>query len=362
MATDFFAQQQSALRTGLQMGQADRLGVQRQKEFETQQKQAELDYQTSMQQALQRNILSDTAILLSMDEESQNKLLPSLQRKYRGNETLAAQIDALQNKPYKERMTDMYELMAILQGKDGQGRALSEAEKNFQTLSELEQRVAEAEAAGDQALLQGAQRQLENFRKLTNKFGVSEQEKADIRVEEAGRKEASKSIASRTQGYIDSGIDAADGVANIKRAVQLLDAVETSGFADIALRAKQFFGVDAADEGELSALLGQNVLQQLEPIFGAAFTAAEGDRLERISARFGRSPETNKRLLEQVLKTTERAARRGIAAAERAGDDFTANEIREALKFTLEPLEPLTQEPPAPAANKVGRFTIEVIE
>ena len=157
------------------------------------------------------------------------------------------------------------------------------------------------------------------------------QEKSDIKIGESIQKEIDKSNVKRVQGFVDAGIDAADAVGNIQRSIDLLDTVETGGFDNASLQAKKFFGVESADEAELSANLGKNVLAQLKPIFGAAFTAAEGQRLEGIEARFGSSTEGNKRLLSQALKITERAARRGLAAARKQGDDFTADEIEKSL-------------------------------
>lgn len=156
----------------------------------------------------------------------------------------------------------------------------------------------------------------------------------DIRPEIKGLEEAEKGISKRKQGFIDAGVDAADSVGNIRRSLELLDTVKTGGISAASLRAKQLFGVEGADEGELSANLGRSVLAQLKPIFGAAFTAAEGERLERIEAGFGRSAATNRRLLESALKTAERAAKRGLAAAKEQGDDFTAQEIERLLETT----------------------------
>ncbi len=172
-----------------------------------------------------------------------------------------------------------------------------------------------------------------------NKKLEYEQAKSNLAVEEEGRKTASKGIAKRQQGFIDSGIEAADSLANLKRSKQLLDSVKTGGFDKAALAAKRFFGIESANEAELSAGMGKAILAQLKPIFGAAFTAAEGERLEKIEANFGKSTEGNKRLLSQIMKIVERAARRGLKAAEKAGDDFTAEEIKNAMEFKLDVAE-----------------------
>jgi hypothetical protein len=162
----------------------------------------------------------------------------------------------------------------------------------------------------------------------------------DIERLKAEQKATGKGISERQQEFIDSGVSAADSTANIRRSIALLDEVKTGGFAAVSAKAKRLLGVESANEGELAANLGQSVLAQLKPLFGAAFTAAEGERLESISARFGSNTETNKRLLGQILKVSERSARRAIKAAEKAGDDFTAQEIKDALSFVLDDAQP----------------------
>lgn len=174
----------------------------------------------------------------------------------------------------------------------------------------------------------------------------------EIKPDIKGREQAAKGISERKQGFITSGVDAADSVGNLRRSIELLETVETGGFSQAALRAKQLFGVEGADEGELSANLGRSVLSQLKPIFGAAFTAAEGERLERISEGFGRSTETNLRLLNNALRTARRAAKRGIAAAESEGDIFSANQIREALD-AAEKVEEVVQQADQPRIRAI---------
>lgn len=206
---------------------------------------------------------------------------------------------------------------------------LTPSERNFNRFQDL---LATAQRTGDPADKEKA----EQFGRQSRFIRASEQESADIKVDAAERKEVAKANIKRTQGFVDSGVAAADSTTNIRRSLNLLDSVKTGGFAAFKLRVSQAFGVEGANEAELTANLGRNVLAQLKPLFGAAFTAAEGQRLERISAKFGTSTAGNKRLLEQSLKIAERAARRGIAAADKLGDAFTAGEIRNALSFKLE--------------------------
>lgn len=153
---------------------------------------------------------------------------------------------------------------------------------------------------------------------------------------EAEREAAQRRAVSqveRSQSIITAGAEAASSIPVVKRAIDLLGEVETGGYNAVAMRARSLFGVESADEGELSYNLSRNVLQQLKPIFGAAFTAAEGDRLERIEAGIGRNTETNIRLLNQALGEIERSARKAYDRAYAEGDMQTAIEIDRGLRM-----------------------------
>lgn len=175
------------------------------------------------------------------------------------------------------------------------------------------------------------------------------EEKRQAEVATVGaKKEAEvtgKGIGVRRQAAINKGIDASEGFANLVRARDLLESIPTGGVSAVSLRAKQIFGVEGADEAELSNRMGKAVLSQLRATFGAAFTAKEGDQLKDIEAGFGKSTEGNRRLIEQTMKIVGRASRRGIRAAEAAGDLEAAQDIRDALAFRLDVA------PSAPAGN-----------
>lgn len=156
------------------------------------------------------------------------------------------------------------------------------------------------------------------------------------RVEAEGAGQG-KGSAARRQEFIDRGVAAAEGLPTIKRAIQLLNDVPTGGIDKVGIQARQFFGVEGADEGELSYNLGKSVLTQLRETFGAAFTASEGERLQKLEAGLGRNPKTNMRILEQTKKIMEMKAKRGRNVAEEDGDDFVVRDIDEWLNTSLEP-------------------------
>jgi len=162
-----------------------------------------------------------------------------------------------------------------------------------------------------------------------------EQFKAEEEAKAVG-KALGKGSEERQQIAIDRGVEAADATANLRRTLSLLDEIKTGGLAAANLKAKRLLGIEGASEGELSNALGTAVLSQLKATFGAAFTAQEGERLEKLSAGFGKSPEANRRILTQSLRIAEKSARRGIRAAEARKDDEAATQIREAMEFSLD--------------------------
>lgn len=159
----------------------------------------------------------------------------------------------------------------------------------------------------------------------------------DADIEKGGAaesaKEGGKGAAKTQRLLIDDGLDAVGEISNLQRTLELLDEVSTGGMqTKAALSLKQTFGIEGADEGELSARLGKAVLGQLKATFGSQFTEREGARLERIEANFGKNTETNKRLIRDALNSVIRTAKRGLRAAQKADDEFAVEEISMALE------------------------------
>lgn len=287
--------------------------------------QQQLQNQAMEQENLQKGLAQDAILLSSLSEEDGKKIIPQLINKYEGNESIVAGFNKLYKSTGNQYISNNLQAVAAFTDKPigGKKRTLSEPEKNLETLTDLQNKVDKATASGDADLLAGATKQLENFQKLTNKFGATAQEKQDIKTSGV----TTKSNIERRQGYIDAGVDAADSYGNLKRSMELLNTVGTGGYDQAALKAKQLFGIESADEAELSANMGKSVMAQLKPLFGSAFTEGEGNRLVAIEAGFGKSTEGNKRLIKETMKITERAMRRGLAAAKDQGDQFVIDEM-----------------------------------
>ena len=163
------------------------------------------------------------------------------------------------------------------------------------------------------------------------KLTIQNELKAMIEEKVAEAKAKGKGKEDLATDIINRGYSAAETLPTLNRSIELLESVKTGPFENAVRRAKGLFGVEGGDEGELSYNLSMAVLQQLKPIFGAAFTAREGESLMKISQGFGKSPEVNKRLIRQIKNLATNSAKRAIRRAERREDYETAEEIRDLM-------------------------------
>ena len=166
---------------------------------------------------------------------------------------------------------------------------------------------------------------------------LADARESDIKeqLERSGARTQGSQNEGRDADLINRGVALAESTATIRRGLELLQRVETGGPEAIGLRAKQAFGAESADEGELSNVVGKAVLSQLRETFGPQFTESEGARLERIEASFGKSNATNIRLLTQALRMAERTAQRARSLAAEKGLDAVVADIDDLLTFSL---------------------------
>ena len=187
--------------------------------------------------------------------------------------------------------------------------------------------AAQREFVEDQRQVSGARR--------GGALGAEVEFKPQIAGAVATAKSEAEGTESRAQGVIDTGVSASYQLPTMRRTLELLDEVSTGGFSNVALRVKQAFGVEGADEGELSGNLGKAVASQLKDTFGAAFTNEERKSFERIEAGFGKNADVNKRLLNNALKMAERKVEKAIKRAEARGDTETVQELRDNMSYLL---------------------------
>ena len=150
---------------------------------------------------------------------------------------------------------------------------------------------------------------------------------ATKRAEEEAKAQG-KNKAAFQKSDTESGMLAAQSIPSIQRSIELLDNIKTGGFDSVKLRAKQFLGLESADEAELFFNLRKSVLAQLKPTFGGSFTAEEGKLLSDIEASTDKSSAGNIRLLKRGLVLANKRAKIGIRAATEGRDTRSAEVIQ----------------------------------
>ena len=144
---------------------------------------------------------------------------------------------------------------------------------------------------------------------------------------------------NRNQAAIGDAVLAARTIPILKRSLSLLESVGTGGFAERQLRASQWFGIESANEAELANKLGKAVISQYREVFGAAFTAPEGDKLDRIEAGMGKSGAGNKRVINQLMRMSNMKIKHGRSRAVSLEDNDAVYEIDDYLNMDLTPID-----------------------
>ena len=166
-------------------------------------------------------------------------------------------------------------------------------------------------------------------------INLSPNEELDYLRRANAEKAAGTQGESRIQTVINEGYIAAQTLPTIKRSISLLDSIKTGGFAAALLKSKQLFGIEGADEGELSNLLGKAVISQYKQVFGAQFTEKEGQKLDDIEAGLGKSSDANIRVLNNVLKLAEEKVKLSKDFATRRGDQDSIHLLDTYSNFDL---------------------------
>ena len=94
--------------------------------------------------------------------------------------------------------------------------------------------------------------------------------------------------------------------ADLNKAEELLNSIETGGPINIAATGLEgFFGQKSADKGQLEIILGLNMMKSLRPLFGGLISDQESGRLEAIYAGMSKGNLANAGILRQLKKTVD---------------------------------------------------------
>tara|TARA_R110000787_G_C13443348_1_gene446647 strand:+ start:20698 stop:21777 length:1080 start_codon:yes stop_codon:yes gene_type:complete len=125
---NFFEQQQSSLRSGIDLGQAmqkydmnkqnsalrQQQEDRQQQEFSSNQERNAFDFKETKNKAVLKNLLQDSVILTSLDKEAQDKMFPALARKYQGVEGFGKVLKNMESKSQKERNSRLFQFIGAM--------------------------------------------------------------------------------------------------------------------------------------------------------------------------------------------------------------------------------------------------------
>lgn len=144
-----------------------------------------------------------------------------------------------------------------------------------------------------------------------------------------------KLLVDRANARLETGLTSASALPSLYRMSELLDTVNTGGFANVTAKAQSMFGVLPKDTAELQNLMGRNVLSQLKASFGGNPTEREGAFLAEIEASLNKGTGANKATIDNAIKLLELRAQNGKKAAKYLEDQDSADEIDGYLKLKL---------------------------
>ncbi len=161
----------------------------------------------------------------------------------------------------------------------------------------------------------------ETGREATERRLLEAQAQADIDVETDISKLTGKKREERIDNIIDTGIASVSVMPTYERMLDLVDTVSTGGVQAGLQRARQLFGWEAADLGELDALFKESVLGNIKQL-GSNPTEGERRFIVEASGSIGQNPAVLKRLITRRKKQAQSAVQKSLpslgAAASKA--------------------------------------------
>ncbi|MGI9252099.1 MAG: hypothetical protein ACR2PR_13085 [Pseudohongiellaceae bacterium] len=143
-----------------------------------------------------------------------------------------------------------------------------------------------------------------------------------------------KTKEERLQENVDLALDAASGLPDLDRAMELLNTTSTGGLDTHINMIRQYFGdnsMEVADLGELQTLLANDLIDKFSLMTGV-LSESDMKLLRSMSSDTTRSTATNIRLLENLRGRTERKILRGLQDARDGGRQFEIQRLQRAAE------------------------------
>jgi hypothetical protein len=144
--------------------------------------------------------------------------------------------------------------------------------------------------------------------------------------------ELAKGEADRVTEAVNDGLTAVRQLPDLKRGLELLQTVETSGLESNIKQVTDYLGETPADVGELNRILSQRVLDSFS-YFKGALSDRENAFVKEIETNLKQSKGTNIAILNNAMKQAQNRLQEGYIAAQAAGaDTYTLDRYTRAME------------------------------
>jgi hypothetical protein len=169
-------------------------------------------------------------------------------------------------------------------------------------------------------------------------------------------------------GILKQGFESKKSMADLERAMNLLDTVETGPFSEKLMEGKRIagkLGIDVdwnniSNAEELRVLLGNQVMARVAETKGAV-SEREMDLFRDYSANFGNTPEGNKQILKFKKAQANRDATLARMVRKMQKEDKTSLQIRDAVETYIDHHD-ISDVLTTPAAQPTGQPTWSIRE
>lgn len=248
MIPNFFEQQQQSLLSGMNIGNAiqkNRLnqemsalrGAQEdraQQAFETKEERSAFDFEQAKAAAARKNLLQDSVILASLDEEAQNKLLPALKRKYQSIEGMGDALSSMEKAPYEKRMENLYGFIDAMRDKPSADKQFG-AQKTFKdSKGNLFFGTTERNPSGGGmksilASVDGTDKKPVGKVELVSDLGQTSAEKAGTQIDVSGKSQAVKDAVKQGTEAFQQLPKVMSNISRLDDAIRIIDSGANTG-------------------------------------------------------------------------------------------------------------------------------------
>jgi len=140
----------------------------------------------------------------------------------------------------------------------------------------------------------------------------------------AGGRTRSKNEENLLKDEYETAMLQASSLPSLRHTRQMMEGMKTGGVSGLAIKMRQKYGGQSADEGLVSYNMLMDAVKQIRPAFGGNPSANESEVMIRAAANTGASMESNMALYDELIAAAENRMNMMRDIAEARGDTTVA--------------------------------------